>query len=36
MRKFSKRGQILIEKTKVVEDALMAAVLEGAARLFCI
>jgi transcriptional/translational regulatory protein YebC/TACO1 len=31
LRKFSKRGQILIEKTKVAEDALMAAVLEAGA-----
>ncbi len=31
LRKFSKRGQILIEKAKVAEDALMAAVLEAGA-----
>ncbi|MBP1633716.1 MAG: putative transcriptional regulatory protein [Acidobacteria bacterium] len=31
LRKFSKRGQILIEKDKVDEDTLMAAVLEAGA-----
>jgi YebC/PmpR family DNA-binding regulatory protein len=31
LRKFSKRGQIIIDKTKVAEDALMAAVLEAGA-----
>jgi YebC/PmpR family DNA-binding regulatory protein len=31
MRKFSKRGQIIIDKTKVAEDALMAAVLDAGA-----
>jgi YebC/PmpR family DNA-binding regulatory protein len=31
LRKFSKRGQIIIEKTKVAEDTLMAAVLEAGA-----
>ena len=31
MRKFSKRGQIIIEKTKVAEDVLMAAVLDAGA-----
>ena len=31
LRKFSKRGQIIIEKLKVAEDALMAAVLEAGA-----
>ena len=31
LRKFSKKGQIIIEKTKVAEDVLMAAVLEAGA-----
>jgi YebC/PmpR family DNA-binding regulatory protein len=31
LRKFSKRGQIIIDKTKVAEDALMAAVLDAGA-----
>ena len=31
LRKFSKRGQIIIEKSKVSEEALMAAVLEAGA-----
>jgi YebC/PmpR family DNA-binding regulatory protein len=31
LRKFSKRGQILIEKSKVDEESLMAAVLEAGA-----
>jgi len=31
LRKFSKRGQIIIEKTAVAEDTLMAAVLEAGA-----
>ena len=31
LRKFSKRGQIIVEKSKVDEDALMAAVLEAGA-----
>jgi len=31
LRKFSKRGQIIIDKTKVAEDTLMAAVLEAGA-----
>jgi YebC/PmpR family DNA-binding regulatory protein len=31
LRKFSKKGQILIEKTQVAEDVLMAAVLEAGA-----
>ena len=31
LRKFSKKGQIIIEKIKVAEDVLMAAVLEAGA-----
>ncbi len=31
LRKFSKKGQIIIEKTRVAEDVLMAAVLEAGA-----
>jgi len=31
LRKFSKKGQILVEKARVAEDALMAAVLEAGA-----
>ena len=31
LRKFSKRGQIIIDKAKVAEDALMAAVLDAGA-----
>jgi transcriptional/translational regulatory protein YebC/TACO1 len=31
LRKFSKRGQIIIDKGKVAEDALMAAVLDAGA-----
>ena len=31
LRKFSKKGQIIIEKARVAEDALMAAVLEAGA-----
>jgi YebC/PmpR family DNA-binding regulatory protein len=31
LRKFSKRGQIIIEKSKIAEDTLMAAVLEAGA-----
>jgi YebC/PmpR family DNA-binding regulatory protein len=31
MRKFAKRGQIIVEKNKVSEDVLMAAVLEAGA-----
>ncbi len=31
LRKFSKKGQIIIEKSKVVEEVLMAAVLEAGA-----
>jgi YebC/PmpR family DNA-binding regulatory protein len=31
LRKFSKKGQIIIEKTQVAEDVLMAAVLEAGA-----
>jgi len=31
LRKFTKRGQIIIDKTKVAEDALMAAVLDAGA-----
>ena len=31
LRKFTKRGQIIVEKAKVAEDALMAAVLDAGA-----
>jgi YebC/PmpR family DNA-binding regulatory protein len=31
MRKFSKRGQLIVEKSKVAEDTLMGAVLEAGA-----